>query len=83
MVWLDPANWSDTKAELKMMEYLATHFAVPLQLAGFNQDVLKKEWPKLKQTIQHFHKGINARKVWEKIFNYRMNALGQHKSKMR
>ena len=54
-----------------MMTKLSTHFAVPLQFAGFVQSSLKKEWPKLKKVVQYFYRGVTAKELWEKFFLYR------------
>lgn len=76
MTWMDPANWTGTAAELEMMTKVATHFAVPLQFVGFVPAALKKEWPKLKNTVRFFYNGVHARKVWQRIFTYRRQEFG-------
>lgn len=72
MIWLDPANWSDDIVrELAMMNTVAEHFSVTLELAGYEHKNLKKEWLKLKSIQKLFYKGVNAKKLWQQFLTYR------------
>jgi hypothetical protein len=60
-----------TQKQLKSLEFLATHFQVPLESAGFDGSKLKHEWSDLKRVVRFFYKGAKAKVMWEQIFEYR------------
>ena len=75
MSWLNPANWCDTKAEIKSLEALSEHFEVPLRQCGFDKSRLIDEWKDFKRNVKHFYPGVKAKRLWKNIFLYRKKSF--------
>lgn len=69
MSWFDLKNWQDEKSYgLSDFNSLYEHFKTPLDAAGYDHDLIKREWIAVRRHILcHFQKKDRAQDVWKKV----------------
>ena len=71
MLWINPANWSESNSEIESIKALAFHFKEPLEHLSFQECKLEREWKDLKLMVKHFYSGVKGKQLWNNIFVYR------------
>ena len=72
MKWYDPKNWSNNRTYgIYQILNLYTHFKIPLDACNFELDAALHEWKNLCTFVSTNYRGLEARPLWEKIFQYK------------
>ena len=73
MKWYkNPKNWSNNRTNgVDQISNLYTHFKIQLDACNFELDAALRKWKNLRTFVSTNYRGLEARPLWEKIFQYK------------
>ena len=68
----DPKDWSSNRNySMDQISNLYTHFKIPLDVCNLELDAALRKWKNLCMFVSTSYRGLEARLLWEKIFQYK------------